>query len=336
MPLNRAKQTLHNQRGQILTAMMLMMPLFILALVMVIDYGVLTHRRLRIQAATDLAAHAGASVMAQKLTEISNAMSDLQAQYEEALRDSKKVHFGATIAGSNKVAHEYFTNKFWDALFEANETGYAVAVDTAQQVFQQNIDWSPPDQRHCIPYYSGLGRWGRLLPIEDKQTEKLNMDYTTGGGGPLDPSTHKTKVATVVRPSVINHDRNGDWAPNGSDQSRLAFVCQGITLLNYTFMSGRLGEAFFNLGAAAQNQNIRAVAAAQPYGGTLLVTEKNGQFIPAGDPRKTHSASLISIYNMIMDVEHYLPLVRIARNGNQFYPQTNEPLLKSNEAIPLY
>lgn len=312
-----AGMLMKKQSGQIILLLVPIVPVLLLALAVVVDIGILSYRRIRLQTATDLAAYAGASVLAEEMTEMSRQLSELDHEWEDASDDEKDMMFHEKIAENEVYSHEHFSQKFRNAADAINQTAYHKAVSTASSIMKRNINWASPADVDCEPYYPPLGPGGDLMPFSILQQQGKTYDYPTGGEGPYDPSGTDGRSATVVVPIEI-------LAPY--PQVNVAFVCRGKAPLNYPSLSGAIGRL---MGIPPENsqREIFTYAAAQPYGGTLRTEDEGGSLMPIEDDRRNYRPAMVPLAGITGD--NYLPLSRVAPAGGgdnpDYFPTGEAP-----------
>lgn len=321
----------NNNRGQTTVMMAFMIPVFLLAIAMVIDVGILSYRRIQVQTATDLAAYAGASVLSVAMTDLSQDLTKLKNEYEDARADANDAGRDRSQAGITGRFHQQLSRSIWSSITETNESAYREAVAAAGEVMQRNIPWASSDAVSCDPYYRFQGlNDSELFDIPDHGEEMLHYNYVEGGGGPFDPEEHGSESYRVQRPTEVE----GDFKYR---KTRMAFVCLGEAPVGYQSLSGRLGSFFASGVNGSPDDRVKAVAAAQPYGGTMRFEDVYGNNIDPESIDRVYKPSLISLQAMKEEgPDRYYELRRIDELGDGSFDITNVRLFPAGQDRPPY
>jgi hypothetical protein len=232
----------NNERGSVTVLLFAAIPLMIAALLLVIDMGRIAVTRIKLQAATDRAAYAGAASLAHGLNSIAaenwnihKAFRDLKSEFAQGTqkdRDTADQRIAAYEAGRDEAL--------------SNIQGVLLAMDQQAHETAAYALWAnATDPKAEIRITDDIELYDDALP--DEQQETLDYGYVAGGGSFMDPEKVEEESYEAFKYLIKRTDPN---------MSVGIYATSEVTPLM--------------LGVLAQDPvEVHALSVAQAFGGSL-------------------------------------------------------------------
>lgn len=225
-----------NEKGSVTVFFMIVLPLLIVFLLSTLNFGLQVFTKIKLQAALDRAVFVGGQVLTGKLNETARKNAEVFKAFDELQKHFKKNSKDTLDQARARVKN---TKKRQERLYEEmgrlEATAYGEAVAEAVAVFQQTFPKIPLNLEYSSPFAIDKGTFWEFGFDEIK-------------GVMWDPKDYKGDVEIFKVREAFNKNPQGHVA--------LA-------------LSAKLAKTPSILNLFRIKEPVRAISAAQPYGGSI-------------------------------------------------------------------